>query len=74
MYFDHVHPSLSSNSPDPPSPSSALCSFLNFILIICECHVMHPRATHLSVPSQPPSAFAASPPPKKKKQNNNNKN
>lgn len=35
--------------------------FKNFLLILCEFHIIHPNPTHLSLLSCPPSTLATSP-------------
>lgn len=34
--------------------------FLNFVLILCKFHILHPKSTHIPAPLYPPSALATS--------------
>lgn len=38
-----------------------LISLFNFLLILCDFHILYPNPTHPPVPLYPPSALATSP-------------
>jgi hypothetical protein len=55
-----------------PLPSSIFLK--NFLLILCELHIMHLNSTHLPIPLYSPSAPATSPKEKKKRKKKKKKN
>jgi hypothetical protein len=61
LFLSTIWTHLAPNILSAPSPDWLSCLFFNFLLVLCECHIMHPDHTHLPLSSYLYSTLATSP-------------